>query len=231
MELYYKYQPVTWYIGVIEADSEAITRFIQPLYIPDVGSIRHEEGSVDEGLAAVEPFGPLKFLLIETKDARTCLFSSSFSGAVELPTSYAAEKLKVSSYYVCNVPNTISADHRSGSWGARMIVFRKPDNPINKEPTFGVELVNDCGKWHFYRFGRTQLFEDEKAYKALRKPNRFTEEMLVKYCQELGIPVYDRNWYSNKWIIIEGKPRPNEHGISYQEARIMLRIKQNEQAV
>jgi hypothetical protein len=232
MELYHKYQPVTWWIGVIETAPDEVTRVIQPLYIPneELRDIRHETGSIDEALASMEPLGPYnKFLLMRARDGRTVLFTNTFFAAVELPTSYAAENLGVSSYTVCNVPNTISRDERSGAYGARKVEFRTADNPITEEPVFGVQVMNDAGRWCFYRSGEKRDFEDHKAYKAVRKANRFTVEMLVKYCRELGIPVYDRKWYSNKWIVIEGKLRPDEHGMSYEEAAVKLRIKQDVQ--
>ena len=117
--------------------------------------------------------------------------------------------------------------HRAGAYGARVVEFRTPENPYNQEPTFGVQVVNDAGRWCFYRFGEKRDFEDEKAYKAWRKPDRFTPEMLVKYCRELGIPVYDRDWYGNKWIVIERILRPGEEGMSYRQAAVKLRIRQD----
>lgn len=230
MELYYRYQPVTWWIGVVEAHPEEVSRVIQPLYVPNdvLNGIHRETGLVDEALAKLHPLGPPhgKFLLVKTKDGRTVMFTNTLFEAVELPTWNAAEKLSTSAYYVCNVPNTISRDQKSGVYGGRKLEFRTPDTPFNQEPTFGVHLVNDAGLWCFYRFGEKQGFEDEKAYKAWRKQDRFTVEMLEKYCRELSIPVYDRNWYSNNWIVIERKLQPDEKGISYKEAAVKFRIKQ-----
>jgi hypothetical protein len=229
VELYYKYQPVTWHVGVIEAYPKAVAASIQARYIPydELEAIYQEKGSVDKGLAALEPLAcPAKFLLVETVDGRTVIFRNSWASVLELPIWNAAQDLKISAYHICNIPNTISRDHRSGAWGARVLEYRTPDNPYNQEPTFGVHLVNDAGRWRFYRFGEKLDFEDQQGYKAIRKPNRFTVEMLVRYCRELGIPVYDRNWYSSKWMIIERKLRPNEKGISYQEAAAKLRITQ-----
>ena len=227
MELYYKYQPVTWDIGVIDAHPKAVVESIQPRYISnyELAGIYQVEKSIEEGLAALGPIGcPAKFLLVETVDGRSALFRNSSAGVVELPTWNASKDLGVSAYYVCNVPNTISRNQRSGAYGARKIEYRTPDTPFNQEPKFGVHLVNDAGKWCFYRFGERQPFENEKAYKAYKKADRFTVDMLVTYCKELGIPVYDRNWYSDKAIIIERKLRPDEKGISYAEARTKLRI-------
>ena len=231
MELYYKYQPVTWWIGVIEADPKDVARIIQPRYIPDdvLRGIRQETGFIDDALASMEPLGPPdKFLLMKTCKGHTVLFVNGFfSGVVELPTWNAGKHLDVSAYTVHNIPNTISPDHRSGAYGARTIEFRTRQTPFNKEPEFGVHLVNDAGKWHFDRFGAKRPFEDEKAYRSYRKTDRFTVEMLVKYCRELGIPVYDRDFYSNSWVLIERILKPGQEGITYEEAAVKFRIEQD----
>jgi hypothetical protein len=229
MELYYKYQPVTWYIGVIEAAPDAVADVIQPLYMPDdtLRGIFHKKECIDNVLSEFEPLGPgNKFLLVETKNGWATLFCNAFYDSVGMPASYAADKLCVSHYVVCNVPTTISHDQRSGAYGARKLEFRTANNPITEEPVFGVHLINDAGRWCFYRYGKKQPFENERAYRSFRKTDRFTANMLATYCMELGIPVYDRNWYSDNAIVIEQKLGPDEHGISYEEAREKLRIDQ-----
>ena len=230
MELYYKYQPVTWYIGVIEASPESVAEIIQPKYIPieQLDGIYQEKKPVDQGLSSLVPIGDLtKFVLVETIDGRTVLFNNFLSGAVELPTWSAAEGLGVSGYHICNIPNTISKDQRSGAWGAREIEYRTTETPFNQEPKFGIHLINDAGRWCFYRYGEKQPFENEKVYKSYRKTDRFTQEMLIDYCKALGIPVYDRNFYSDKYILIEQKLQTGEKGLTYEEAAIKLRIKQD----
>jgi len=227
MELYHKYQPVTCYIGVIEATPSEVANAIQPLYAPPerLKDICHVTMPIEEALSQMEPLGLAdKFLLVETKDGKTVMFGNAFYSMVQLPTWTAGENLGVSAYYICNVPNTISKDQRKGKYGALILEYRKPENPYGHEPTFGVEVINDCGKWHFYRFGEVQPFENEKAYRSFRKTDRFTVEMLVKYCRELGIPVYDRDWYSDNTITIHRLP-PTNLKFTYKEARIELRIK------
>jgi hypothetical protein len=231
MELYRKYQPATWYIGIIGALPDAVVPIIHPLYIPDnlIKNINHATGPIDEALQGLEPLAhPFKYLLVETKDGRTTLFCNGFlgsGGASEMPTWMAGDKLGVRTYIVRNVPNTISKDQKTGCWGSRVIEFREPEVALGvKPPTFGIHVTNDAGKWHFYRYGEKQSFENEKAYKFWRKPERFTVEMLVEYCRQLHIPVYDREFYSNKYIIIEEKARPGRSGISYQEAALKFRI-------
>jgi len=227
MELYYKYQPVTWYVGVIEAPPKEVAGVVQPRYIPndELIGIYQEKVSIEEGLALLEPLGSLtKFLLAETIDGKTVLFNNHLIDAVELPTWNVTQDLGVPGYCICNVPNTIASDHMSGMYGARKVEYRIPGNTIVQEPTFGIHLINDSGRWCFYRYGDKLPFEDEKAYKSRRKTDRFTEEMLVEYCRELGIPVYDRNWYANNIITIHRSPICDEEGVTYNEAAKELRI-------
>ena len=230
MEIYYKYQPVTWRMGIINALPNEVVNVIQPLYMPDdtLQGIFSGKENIDKVFSDFTPLGPAnKFLLIETQDFRTALFANTLFGSVELPTWYAAGNLITYAYYICNVPNTISRDQRTGAYGARILEYRTPETPFNQEPKFGIHLINDAGRWCFYRYGEKQPFENESAYKSYRKTDRFTEEMLVKYCLGLGIPVYDRNFYSDKYILIEQKLKPGEKGLTYEEAAVKLRIKQD----
>ena len=124
LDLYYKYQPVTWYVGVIEATPEDVAHVIQPLYAPPdrLCNIYNKNGTIDKALTGLQPIGLAeKFLLIETKDGRTALFGNAFYCMVELPTWTAGKKLNVSAYFACKVPNTISRDQRSGAYGARSV--------------------------------------------------------------------------------------------------------------
>ena len=185
MELYHKYQPVTWNMAVLDTKPEAVAEFLQANYVPErkLKAVRHCRGTIDEMLAAMEPLGsPRKYALMRTRDKRTSMFSTAFLDNIELPTWRAAQHLAVCAYIVCDIPNTISKDQRSGKYGARVLEYRTPHTPFNEEPAFGIHVVNDAGKWHFYRFGEKQPFEHEEAYRAFRKPNRFTREMLEEYC-------------------------------------------------
>ncbi|MHC5062139.1 MAG: hypothetical protein ACYTFK_13830 [Planctomycetota bacterium] len=230
MELYYKYQPVTWYIGVVEASLKDVAEAIQQKYIPynQLEGIYQEKKTICQGLASLEPLGPphSKFLLVETINELTAIFTNTLFDTVALPTWSAAEELSVTGYYVCNVPNTISKDHRTGAYGGRTLEFRKPENPFGTDPTFRIDAINDCGRWCFYRYGDKLPFENEKAYKSRRKKDRFTEEMLTDYCRALGIPVYDPDFYKDNYILVERKLRSKEHGLSYSEAAVKLRIDQ-----
>jgi len=232
MDLYDKYQPVTWGIGVIGAGPEKVSHTIKDwcagaLWARDAKhiTISRECRSLGDAMSRMQPLGLAdKFLQVETIDGRTALFGNSFFAVPELLIWSSAIELQVPAYYIRNVPNTISHDQRSGEYGARILEFRKPEDPYGTRPTFYIGVINDAGKWWFGRDGDEQSFEEVQAYRALRKPNRFTVDMLVRYCRELKIPVYDSEWYSDRITIIQGTSLPNVKGLTYQEARQQLRI-------
>lgn len=141
-DLYQNFQPITWRIGIIDAGPDEVVRAIEPVYAisHQLQDIQHRNGSIDEMLKGIEPLGPAdKILIVETTNGRSVMFCNSFiDGMVLLPTWTAGETLGVNAYYVRNVPNTISRDHRSGNYGARTVEFRSPQDPYGKEPTFGI---------------------------------------------------------------------------------------------
>ena len=235
MNLYQKFGPVTWWVGVVAADLRSVAKAIQPLYIPnDVLLGMHEtESTVDTMLESLVPLGEraTKFLLVKTTDGRTAVFwNGLFAGGVEWPTWHAAQNLGVEGYVVCNVPNTISRDQKSGAWGCRTVEMRLPADMPPKEPTFGVHLVNDAGKWHFVRYGRAMEFENSKAYHAMRKVDRFTEQMLVDYCHSLTVPIYERGFYDDTCLLVEREHEPEKLGLNWEEAGKMLRFDRHRDA-
>ena len=62
--------------------------------------------------------------------------------------------------------------------------------------------VNDGGKWEFFLQGEQQPFECPEKYNSRRIQDRFTDEMLEKYCAALGIRVFDADFYGGRalWV-------------------------------
>ena len=56
--------------------------------------------------------------------------------------------------------------------------------------------ANDGGRWVFEQSGTPYSFEELDAYAAPRKKNRFTDEMLHRYLNELGIPPLNDSGFS-----------------------------------
>lgn len=86
--------------------------------------------------------------------------------------------------------------------------------------------MNDGGEWEFLLEGKQQPFEDPKIYKARSIQDRFTPEMLEKYCAALGIVLFDENFYGGRALVNRmpdlGSQFPR---MSLKEARIYTLIR------
>lgn len=65
-----------------------------------------------------------------------------------------------------------------------------------------VAVVND-DRWEFIATGTPQDFEEPEAYTARRIRDRFTSEMLERYCQALGIDVFNPDFYGPDAVLVE----------------------------
>jgi hypothetical protein len=75
---------------------------------------------------------------------------------------------------------------------------------LNYVRTIG--LTND-GVWHFDLVGTEQAFEETDAYAATNVRHRFTSEMLERYCREIGIDVFNENFYGPECVLVESDLR------------------------
>ncbi len=62
--------------------------------------------------------------------------------------------------------------------------------------------ANDGGRWVFHANGTPQPFEEPERYEAKRVMDRFTPEMLERYCTALGIRLFDPNFYGPDGLLI-----------------------------
>ncbi len=77
------------------------------------------------------------------------------------------------------------------------LVFALFDGP---ETVRSIALTWEGG-WGFHTFGEPLPFEETDRYLERRKANRFTEEMLERYCRELGIRPWDPDFYGSQGVL------------------------------
>jgi hypothetical protein len=66
-----------------------------------------------------------------------------------------------------------------------------------------VGVTFDEGRWRFDASGTVQDFEDTQAYASRRIRDRFNSEMLERYCQEMGIDVFNPDIYGPECVLFE----------------------------
>ncbi|HEY4269268.1 MAG TPA: hypothetical protein VGM94_13865 [Galbitalea sp.] len=73
-----------------------------------------------------------------------------------------------------------------------------------------VSVTDNYGKAAFQAVGLEQWFEEPSAHQARRVRDRFTPELLERYCQALGIDLFNPDFYGPESALIESSmvPRP-----------------------
>ena len=89
-----------------------------------------------------------------------------------------------------------------------------------------VSVAFDGGRWQFTATGVEQAFEEVDAYRARGVRDRFTSTMLERYCQALGIHVFDPAFYGPGAVLIESDApaAPDGKVMSLAEAQAWLDI-------
>lgn len=76
-----------------------------------------------------------------------------------------------------------------------------------------IQAVYSGSRWEFFLIGTEQPFEEVDRYGARKVRDRFTPDMLERYCQALGVDVFNLQAYGDSGILIESKvvtPNPIE---------------------
>lgn len=73
-----------------------------------------------------------------------------------------------------------------------------------------VGVACEGGSWEFFASGTEQPFEEPEAYRARRVRDRFTSHMLERYCQALGIEVFNPGAYGPEGVFFEKTLSPSK---------------------
>ncbi|MET3367393.1 UNVERIFIED_CONTAM: organic radical activating enzyme [Jeotgalibacillus campisalis] len=180
------------------------------------------EGTLSELLTSLVPLGTgNRKLFLETSDPQwTAVLDNSANGAdlsSGLKVQYAQQR-GIRTVSVKEVPHTLDkksyVQHR-GRYGIRELMVWGPGDFVR-----GIGLVNE-DRWVFWSGGEPLAFENASAYESPRKQDRFTHEMLVTYCQNLGLDPFNEDFYApnGKGIVVETHVKQTLLKLSLDEAR------------
>ena len=87
-----------------------------------------------------------------------------------------------------------------------------------------LQVSHDVDGWTFDEGGKLQPFEEAEAYKKRRIQDRFTFEMLERYCKALGIELNQDDFYGSKGCSVRttGRKQRGDLAMSIAEARSRL---------
>ena len=127
-----------------------------------------------------------------------------------------ARCLKYRGLAVRCVPHTLKSERKDAKRTYGAVQFEpfasERQEFLNYERS--ISAANDGGRWVFSATGTVRPYENIAQYDAPRVRDRFTPEMLEKYCVALGIKLFDADFYGPDAILIEvNDPLPRHHPV------------------
>jgi hypothetical protein len=227
-----EFVPLTFQAGFLEATLESTLEVFlkwQSKIGAELGrQPQHQRlvGSLQQALACLEPLTtpPTKVLLMETRSRWTAFFDNGLRVSdPESPVGHLCTIIPCRGVVVhCAADRSQTRDQSAlriyGIVSFRMFAAHQT-SWLNQERA--VVAMNDGGSWLFSADGIQQSFEEPERYKARRIADRFTDEMLERYCKALGIGLFDEAFYGMKAAVINTvqKLPPRAPVMSLEEAR------------
>lgn len=227
-----EFVPLTYQAGFLEATLEdTLEVFLK--WQSEIGAElgrkpQHERllGSLQQALARLEPLTtpPTKVLLMETRSRWIAFFDNGLRVSdPESPIGHLCTIIPCRGVVVHCAPDRSRTENRDalriyGIVSLRMFAAQQT-SWSNRERA--IVAMNDGSSWLFSADGIPQPFEEPQNYKARRIADRFTDEMLERYCKALGIGLFDEAFYGMKAAVINTvqKLPPGAPVMSLEEAR------------
>lgn len=222
--------PLTYSWGFLETDLEilkaSLKRWSRISYRPSLPCAIREipvPADLAESLRLLEPLTPTgaRELWLETASGWIGGFDNGLRG--DPPIEYLSKTVGCRGIKVSSCPNAYDAETNKGTYGG--VAFSvyspaaRPGQIHNCERS--VHAVNDAGRWRFEAFGDVQPYEEIEQYKARRVRDRFTPEMLERYCAAIGIRLFDPDFYCGPRALIV-KAGWVRNPLTFNEARAKL---------
>lgn len=229
-----RFAPITSSIGFLRLDldavAEALTQWRRKLVSGGVNCEELRDGFPD-CLHALEPLtGGVRprELVVEASDGWTAYFDCSLRGTDAVSTiGYLSRTLNCQGLAVTTVPHTVGLPGvKNGQMGS---VQFEMFGPLQTEFLNYVRTVTasyDGSRWVFEANGTEQWFEELDAYKARKVRDRFTTDMLERYCKALDLDVFDPAAYGPRALLVRSQVEvpPNGYVMSLEEAQRWLEI-------
>lgn len=227
--------PITFRFGFIETSfpvlCDAFTRWRKTLD-KKFGSLTEFNSFVAPLASAFSTLEPLttpldRYLLVETRSNWTAIFANGLRvNDVVSPVSYLPSVLKCRGLEVGHAPDLshVNLKNRIRRWGHTLFALYGPNKTDWSNRIRYVHVWNDAEGWEFSSGGEVQLFEEPERYKTRKIRDRFSPDMLERYCKSLGIELSESEFYGprNCAVRITGRKAAGHLSMSIAEARSTL---------
>lgn len=227
-----RFAPVTSSIGFLRLDlddaADALTEWRRKL----VPAGREDlESGFPECLRALEPLtGGVRprELLVEASDGWTAYFDCSLRGTDAVSTiGYLSRKLSCQGLAITTVPHTVELPGvENGQMGSVQFELFGPLQTEFLNYVRTISVSYDGSRWVFEAHGTEQWFEELDAYKARKVRERFTTDMLERYCQALDLDVFNPTAYGPGAVLVRSQMEVPANGyvMAFDEVQRWLEI-------
>lgn len=227
-----RFAPTTTAIGFLELPlgeaAAGLERWRRTLY--KRVAVERSPDAFPEVLRRLEPLtgGSAPRELLVAAGDWTAYFDGSLRGTdAAPPISYLARELGCRGVAIMSQPHTEGVPGiRNGRYGAVQFQLVGPVQTDWLNYVRTISVTHDGSRWSFDASGSPQDFEDLEAYRSRRIRDRFTSEMLERYCKALGIEVFDPEFYGPESEFLESNVVMAADGLvlSLDEAQAWLEI-------
>lgn len=223
-----QYAPTTFCWGFVEAPFESATSVFESWSASTFGrygiafeTVRYK-GTLAVLLDKLYPVtGPAnREMLMETKLEWTAYFDNMWNGGDPVSrVGQMCDMLKCRGVAVTCCPHR-NLEGGRGVFGAVQFQLFAPHETDFINHLRYVGVTSDGDEWEFSATGSVQPYEETLEYGAHRVRDRFTPEMLERYCKVLGIDLFNPDFYGpNAMMIVNKTPlRPGSPCLSREEA-------------
>jgi hypothetical protein len=229
-----EYAPCTSAIGFLHAGLDvcrtAMTAWRGSLHGDRLVTARTVSLGFPTCLAALEPLtggARPRELFVETSGEWTAYFDCSIRGPDAVSAvGHLSQAIGCDGLAVRAVPHMPAPDRSNGRFGAVQFEMFAPYKTEFLNYLRTVSVTHDGRRWRFDAWGDEQPFEESATYAARRVRDRFTSEMLERYCEAVGVSVFEPESYGPDAVVVETQVTLPQNGLvmSLRQAQAWLGI-------
>ncbi len=203
-----RFAPVTSAIGYLEVDLDdavaALAEWRRELF--DEVSVADVPTLFPDCLYALEPLvggARPRELLVQATGGWTAYFDCLLQGTDAVSAvGYLAGKLSCRGLAIRAARPTRSFAARGHEFSALQFELFGDERTDFLNYVRTISLTHDGTRWRFDLWGEAQPFEESEKYRSRRLADRFTGEMLERYCRALGIEPFTAVAYGPRATIV-----------------------------
>ena len=206
-----KFAPITWGPGFlnvpVERAAEVLLTWRRDLH--PVVSAREVSGGFPGMLKNLEPLSAVRNreILVPVGPDWTAYFDSLTVGTdAASAIGVLTRRAQATGFFARSIPHVVG--HTKGQvrrMGSVAFSMLAPFDTGRMNYVRTVQVTYTGSRWEFFLIGVEQPFEEVERYSARKVRDRFTSDMLERYCQALGVDVFNLDAYGSTGILIESE--------------------------